>query len=157
MSSLTCTYKVPIVDARLARLMHERGFSRAAKRGTKSLTRPSDAVRHEARPVDTPRFVASHPRCRVFYLPRIQLSRGSCSNDRRRFRFIFRRRVLDLVNDHARRSSRFLASSHRPANNPATTPRCERVLRKKDPESARTTTGRGETSERILRFNLCAA
>jgi len=104
--SLACMHKVLIVEVRMSCLMCERGFSSGWK-GNKSLTRTSDAVRHEARPVDTPRFVASHPRCRVFYLPRIQLSRGSCSNDRRRFRFIFRHpaprcigcRVTDLVND----------------------------------------------------------
>lgn len=155
-------YKVPIVDAPLVRLMYEYEGSFSLFLSTdgkrdESLTRPSDAVRHEARPIDTPRFVASHPRCRVFYLPRIQLSRGSCSNDGRRFRFIFRRRVLDLVNDHARqRSSRFLGLI---ASQQST--RCGRILRKRI-QSRRSRRrkrrrGPGETSERIPRFNLCAA
>lgn len=82
MSSLACTHarhqsstNVDSPDVRRALFLRRKGER-------ESLTRPSDAVRHEARPVvDTLRFVASHPRLSgVSYLPRIQLSRGSCLN-----------------------------------------------------------------------------
>lgn len=135
-SSLACTRQIPIT-VRTTRLMCKWGFS-SGRKGNESLTRPSDAVRHEARPVDTLRFVASHPRCRVFYLPRIQLSRGPCSNDR--FRFIFRRpaphrvgcRVLDLVNDPVAAIDTFWPhSTPRQSENNRATLRREWVLGKR--------------------------
>lgn len=131
-----------------------------AERGNESLTRTSDAVRHEARPVDTPRFVASHPRSPGLLPPsRVQLSRGSCARTiagAAAFPLYFppsdaasRRiecRVTDLINDLVRRQSILPGTFEGLTGWKAIARRLgANEFSEKDPRT--TQTGRGETSE----------